>query len=235
MGATLSVLGLYNYDNTIFDGMMLPDGVSREDAVSSILIECAELEILFPDPEFLKKTIALWARSRLSQWNKLYQTTIVEYDPIENYNRVESWTDETQSNGSNSNTKQMTGNDSQSTQLSGTTSSTDNGTDTMYVVGFNGAAGGGLGESLKDKQTSVSEHTANTTGSNTGSTTINHEETDNGSTTSSSSNTRQGYAKGNIGVTTTQQMLEEERRVAVFNLIDYIVRDFKRRFCILVY
>lgn len=40
---------------------------------------------------------------------------------------------------------------------------------------------------------------------------------------------------GNIGVTTTQQMIEEERRVSEFNISDYIIDSFKRRFCLLIY
>ena len=40
---------------------------------------------------------------------------------------------------------------------------------------------------------------------------------------------------GNIGVTTTQQMIEEERRVSEFNISDYIIDSFKRRFCLMMY
>lgn len=46
---------------------------------------------------------------------------------------------------------------------------------------------------------------------------------------------RQGRAYGNIGVTTTQQMLEQERQVSNFDIYSVIVNDFKNRFCILVY
>lgn len=42
-------------------------------------------------------------------------------------------------------------------------------------------------------------------------------------------------AYGNIGVTTTQEMITMEREVVQFNLIDYIVTDFKNQFCLLVY
>lgn len=47
--------------------------------------------------------------------------------------------------------------------------------------------------------------------------------------------THSGRAHGNIGVTTTQKMIEEERRVSGFNIYDYIADSFKKRFCILVY
>lgn len=48
-------------------------------------------------------------------------------------------------------------------------------------------------------------------------------------------NTHEAYIYGNIGVTTTQQMIEEERRIAEFNIYNYIVDDFKRTFCVMVY
>ena len=46
---------------------------------------------------------------------------------------------------------------------------------------------------------------------------------------------RSGHIFGNIGVTTTQKMIEEERSVSQFNISDYIIDSFKRRFCLLVY
>lgn len=40
---------------------------------------------------------------------------------------------------------------------------------------------------------------------------------------------------GNIGVTSTQSMIREEREIAYFNVYDEIINDFKLRFCLLVY
>lgn len=40
---------------------------------------------------------------------------------------------------------------------------------------------------------------------------------------------------GNIGITSTQQLIKEEREVAEFDIYAYIVRDFKERFCVCVY
>lgn len=235
MEATLSILGLFNYEPSIFDGFMVPDGMVRDDVRDSILIECAELEILFPQPETMKKAISLWSKSRLAQWDKLYKTTTLVYNPIENYNRIEDYTDTNSRTETHENTKTLTGTDTQETSLTGKNTTTANDTTNNSVVGFNGAAGGGLGESLKDKTETTGGSTAETEGENTGTTTINRTDADSGSASSESSNTRHGTVSGNIGVTTSQQMIEQERNVAVFNITDYIVRDFKQRFCILVY
>lgn len=43
------------------------------------------------------------------------------------------------------------------------------------------------------------------------------------------------HAHGNIGVTTTQKLIREQRDIDLFNLYDIIIEDFKMRFCILIY
>lgn len=47
--------------------------------------------------------------------------------------------------------------------------------------------------------------------------------------------TRVREEHGNIGVTTTQQMIKEEREIADFSLYQLIIDDFKERFCVMVY
>ena len=51
----------------------------------------------------------------------------------------------------------------------------------------------------------------------------------------SADNKRGSRIWGNVGVTTSQQMIEEERRISKFNIMDYIIDSFKRRFCLLIY
>lgn len=43
------------------------------------------------------------------------------------------------------------------------------------------------------------------------------------------------YARGNIGVTSTQRLIAQQREVVEFNMIEYIIADFKTEFCIMVY
>ena len=45
----LTVEGLYNYDNTLFDGFNVPEGLVKEIAIDAILMRTRELEILYPD------------------------------------------------------------------------------------------------------------------------------------------------------------------------------------------
>ncbi len=40
---------------------------------------------------------------------------------------------------------------------------------------------------------------------------------------------------GNIGVTSSQQLLKEQREVADFSTVYYIINSFKKRFCVMIY
>ena len=79
------------------------------------------------------------------------------------------------------------------------------------------------------------ENTEQVQGFNNGDFTDRSKNTSTSEASSTRKNTRLGRAYGNIGVTTTQQMLDAERKTALYNIIDVIVSEFKARFCIMVY
>ena len=195
---TLSLLGLYQYNGKLFDGLKLPEGVDRETVINNLLAETAEFEMLYPDAKFMAHMIAVWSAKELPIWEKLENTLHYNYDPISNYDKTEEWTDE------NKGTVRNTANSNGGTS----------GTDTKKVAGYNS-------ETLVTSEGSTSE--VNSTLEST----VEAEKNDNGK--------RSGHVFGNIGVTTTQKMIEEERRVSQFNISDYIIDSFKRRFCLLVY
>lgn len=89
--STLSIRGLYNYDPTIFDNFHLPEDYDtdelRDMIVSSILAECGELEILYPDPDYMKGMIELWSVKNEPNWQRIFDVFLEEYDPIHNYYR----------------------------------------------------------------------------------------------------------------------------------------------------
>lgn len=94
MPATLSVNGLYQYDNTLFDGMVIPPAMNKTVLINYIIMECAELEIMIPNPDTLKVLIESWSISRLHSWIRLYESTVQDYNMIENYDRYEDWNDD---------------------------------------------------------------------------------------------------------------------------------------------
>lgn len=87
--ATMSILGLYQWDNTIFDAMVLPDQIDKTTLINNILDECAELEVLYTNPDFIKNAIGYWSMKRYHAWDKLQTVLYENYDPFINIKRDE--------------------------------------------------------------------------------------------------------------------------------------------------
>ena len=125
-----------------------------------------------------------------------------------------------------------------------------------WIAGYDSRPSGdddGLVKQTKDSETAQNRHdyghvidetgetTYGKTESETGSTTYGKTETKNGTMTHGETITTENdgehelHAHGNIGVTTTQKLIREQREVDKFNLYDIITDEFKMRFCILVY
>lgn len=151
--------------------MSIPVSIDRPTLIANLLSELAELEVLYSDAGFMKNAIRQWSAKEMPTWNRIARAAAASYDPIENYDRREEWTDNTSSQAEST------------------------------VVGYNDPA-----------QTPASGANSAATG------------------------THSGRTHGNIGVTTSQQMLEQEIDIAPkLNVYDYIIDSFRRRFCLLVY
>ena len=74
----MTVLGLYNYNDTIFNSMQLPDGVDTDNVVSNLLMELAELEVIYPSWITMQRAIADWSRSRVRSWERMLQALSAE-------------------------------------------------------------------------------------------------------------------------------------------------------------
>lgn len=88
-GSTMSVLGLYKYDNSLFDGLQLPKELDHNVFVTNLLMETAELEVLYPDFDFLKQAITTWSMMRLHTWERIAIVLYEDYDPFVNIKRDE--------------------------------------------------------------------------------------------------------------------------------------------------
>lgn len=91
--ATMSILGLYRADNTLFDEMTLPEEITSHLneylVIENILLKYAELEVLYPDPDVMKHAISIWSKSRLHTWNRMAEVLYEDYDPYINIKRDE--------------------------------------------------------------------------------------------------------------------------------------------------
>lgn len=210
----LSILGMYNYRPDIFDDFHLPDGVEKDILEPELLSELAELELLYTDADVLKSLIDAWSARRLYAWTKLYATTQFEYNPIWNKDGIITETEERALKEDATETRNLT-----SKSASDSKASTHDHGDTY---GYNSS-----NKSPTDDRTGNSSATVSGTGTDTGTVGNDRAETEN--------ITRTREEHGNIGVTTTQAMIKEERQISDFDIYAYIIGDFKNRFCLMVY
>lgn len=87
--AKITLIGMYNFDSTIFDSLTLPEGISKDDFISSLLLSAGEFEVLYPDPKFLKFAIQTWGKKWYYTFAKWLEGIKAEWNPIENYDRYE--------------------------------------------------------------------------------------------------------------------------------------------------
>lgn len=192
--AKLTLIGLYNYDSTLFDGLQLPSYFDKETLVNTILLAGGEFGCIYPSVEFMKQAISLWSAKNQRYFEKMAELMQADYEPLENYNRIEKWTD--------------TGEGSSKSNFTNATSGTDEG----KVSAFNSS-------SYENRNLDTST------------------ESDNGSSSGSSEyeNHREGYARGNIGVMSSQDMWRQQLEIIDLSPYDLLAGDFINEFCIKLY
>lgn len=217
------VSALLAYDSTIFDNMVLPSGISLDDVVDNIVLKYGNTPLFIPAPEIMKFYIGRWSSKRLAQWNRFKAAIEKQYNPIENYNRTEKRTSEM---------------DFGHNITSGNTLSYGHSINTDDDLTH------GLTTENQISADNANTYQADRKSINSGTDQRDLSEHHSGADTSSGSEAHSGKDKetiesqisGNIGVTTSQQMLESELDlIPKLNLIDYITEDFHSEFCLLIY
>lgn len=95
-GQILSVMGLYEWDDTLFDNMVVPTGIDSDLLIQNIVLETAELEVIYPDPAMMKYAIGVWSQKELERWESYIAVlNVSDYDPFENISRHTDYTDTT--------------------------------------------------------------------------------------------------------------------------------------------
>lgn len=254
MRAKLTTIGLYNYDPTLFDLLTLPAGASKETAVNTILLEYGEMSVVYPDPSFYKFAIGQYSATMQEPMKRYWDVLHITYNPLENYDRQESFTEsgtaartrETEKEDGLTGTHGLTGTDARTTggtdQQQGSRTETPNLTDNISNPPYNT-------ETMTVRETQTHTGTVGTsdnyttTSSGTDNLTLQRSDTTSQTATSTgteeesetTSGTRSGRIHGNVGVTTSQQMLMAELEVAEQNFYRWLAADFAARFMVMLY
>lgn len=205
MDWTLSFLGLYNYDSSVFDDLCVPTGVNKETVVNNLMLSTNTLSVVYPNPDTLKAALGMFSEMMMTTWQRAYDALQIQYEALYNMDIAES---ETRTP------------DLKHTRTPNLTSSGQNGgTDstTMQVAAFNGNQ---LADREKTSTTLGTTNTVTTSGTET--------TTDTG--TDTTERTRTGYQGRD-----PQQSIQAEIDLARNNIVKMIVQDIKCNFCVMVY
>ena len=204
MHGTVSFLGLYNYDNSIFDDLQVPAGVDKTLVQNTLMMETAELEVLQPDPVIMRQVLGWFSQRRLDAWTRVYTALSSKYQADTDVEVTETRTPD------------LSYNETRTPDL--TTTGQNNGSDTTTTkrAGFNA---GNL-ETAEQMETSLGTgNTIHSTGNET------TDRTETGSETKTTTGRHQA----------AQDLISKELQLAMTDTVEYIVKDIRRNFCLLVY
>ena len=229
--ATISVFSLQKYykevlNGDLFDGVVFPDNIDRDTVINNILLESMPFEVYYTDPNFLHDAITMWGKKYDWTFNKWAEALKLKYDPISNYDRHEEWNDK----GSRDNTKNETAGSTVTTKTdtNGQTDTYYDNTTDHYVWSYDSGTKHQDEQTIDESGTRVIDE-QHSNGTSTGN------QTNNETAKETTNNDRTGRAWGNIGVTTSQQMLQSEFEIAAWNVVQHITDTFLHEFCIMVY
>ena len=240
--AKITTVGFYQYmnayNNDLFGLLNLPPGIDKDTLVNNILLRGGEFEVVYSNPDFYKSAIGLWSNKHYRTFEKWINALNIDYNPLENYDRMEEWSD----SGSRTNTGTVS--DSGIRKNTGTQSTESSSKDNFKESG-NSTSSDEISAYNSNSFQNDKKNTTNSSNSSETNTTTNNTRTDNLSESNSNTRTdnlsektnsnRIGRAHGNIGVTTSQQMLQSELDIAKWNIYEKITDLFLSEFCIMVY
>ena len=208
--AKITLWGMFHYlqlqEDDLFTNLNLPPDMDTGTFIGVVMQKGAEFEVLYADADWFKNFIGVWSDKYYAMFERQLRALAIEYDPLENYDRKEEWSDLRQSNN-----KQKNNSSSMSSSLSDRE-------DTQNVAAFDSSSYSPKDQSLGKNKISASDVGVNDS---------EHQGNESG--------LRTGRAHGNIGTVTSQSMLKEEWEVAKLNIYEEAADLFLNEFCIYVY
>ena len=238
MRATMDLIAAYNYNPNVLDLLEVPEAIDKATLIDNLLMETAEREIIYTNLAFLRQAIGSWSKKNLPVWEELYKTTQYEYNPIWNKDGTVTETETRDLHGTNyhtDNTDRIDNLTDKNTRNFQDKETRDLDDDTLNsVYGFNSSSEAPSEKVHTDYNgTDTMDHTGTDTMDHSGRQDIDRTYDEKTSDTGTVKHER--IEQGNIGVTSTQSLILEQREVVKINLMDIIIDDFQKKFCLGVY
>jgi hypothetical protein len=193
---------MLNMNDDLFKNLELPEALDKSTLTNNILLRGGEFEVAYSDPTAMQSLIGIWSDKMQPTFERWVNALSIDYAPLENYDRHESWHDETEGSGSS--------------DSSGSANTTTSDTSELQKSAYD--------------QSAYSPYEKTINGGTVGTTT-----SDGTETSMSNDFQHNGRIHGNIGVTTSQQMLEQELNLGYWNVYEKITELFLQEFVIPVY
>lgn len=252
-----------NINQSLFDNLTIPQGLTKQTLVDTILMRGGEFEVQYGNPEFLRKLVGPWSQKYMPTMQRWVDALAIDYNPLENYDRMEDWTDDSEGSGASTSQsvsdRHSTRDSSSIADHSGVTNGSRSGnqetitdrdkyssppTLTRTKSAYDSTSYQPLeqdtetGKWSENGSSSSSEQTSEA-GSQTGAENAIEDDditvTDNNSSVLNNNSVHSGRIHGNIGVTTSQQMLLQELELGYWNIYEKITELFLQEFTIPVY
>lgn len=91
---------MLNMNDDLFKNLSLPEGLDKSTLTDNILLRGGEFEVAYSDPTAMQSLIGIWSRREQATFERWVNLAAIEYAPLENYDRMEHWTDEVDGTGS---------------------------------------------------------------------------------------------------------------------------------------
>ena len=216
--AKITLIGMYKYGKDqnidLFSGLTVPAGIDKTKLTNTILMNGAEFEVLYADLDYMQFLIGIWSdkwQHTMTRWAKALS---IDYNPLENYDRIEDWLDS-----------------SIRSEKTGRSDSAMN-----WSAGYKDyGSSESVGTYAFDSSTVSPKDESSSSGGGVDETGNQTMSTGNSDTKNADNAIHTGRTHGNIGVTTSQQMLQSELDIARFNVYNEIADLFLQEFCIYTY
>lgn len=225
--ARMTLYGMMQYDPSLFDNIVLPDGIDKDCLIAEIVQHSGDLYPYYQVPPFLKVNISYWFMRRRFDFEQMYKALNTDYNPLENYDRYEDLSHSVSDKTNVTDSSTM-----------GNTTTVDYGsviTDTRSDTATEAVSA----YDASDYQNRNKRTQTGTTGSNRSGSDQN---TTSGNTSGQSDTDRKltesntNHIHGNIGVTTASAMIKETEEMRYkYDLYRMIAEMFEREFITQIY
>jgi hypothetical protein len=230
----MTLYGMAQYDPTIFDGVILPEGIDPNIVKDDIIEKCGDLYPYYQVPPRVKLAITRFFAEYYHNFEMMYKALTNEYNPIENTDWSEKSQRKVNSKDNGTDNRVIEG---------GVTTNTSNTTDfesnpasyaesTVYTNAYNEGVGT---ERDRTKTQQGGKDTSKTTASGSDTTANSSSDVLNYNKNNDTTDDFEIRRHGNIGVQTTSQIINMELEMRRTNLYNTITDLFEDRICVQVY